>query len=380
MGNLNMNWRRTALLFAGWTLVSVIFAAISYAAAIGENNKEFGFIAALRLNLVQFYLWAILSPLLFRFSRRFPIEFRPLNFRNLLLYFPAVISFAGVHQTIHLAVLWSITPRWRQRFPALIDCYRSYFGFGFYNDLIIASLIVIAVHALLYYQNFRASELAQSSLKTQLAQSQLKALKMQLHPHFLFNTLHSISSLVLEDPPKANSMIARLGDFLRLTLDNSDQQLVSLKQETEFLRCYLEIEQVRFGDRLTVAFELEPQTLSAQVPHLILQPVVENAVQHGIAPRATRGHITIEARRLNSLLRLEVRDNGPGITSNGISLGMKGVGLSNVRARLDQIYGSDFRFELMNSRDGGLAVVMEIPFQREANFSMGDSKHEERAD
>jgi sensor histidine kinase YesM len=380
MGNLNMNWRRTALLFAGWTLVSVIFAAISYAAAIGENNKEFGFGAALRLNLVQFYLWAILSPFLFRFSRRFPIEFRPLNFRNLLLYFPAVISFAGVHQTIHLAVLWSITPRWRQRFPALIDCYRSYFGFGFYNDLIIASLIVIAVHALLYYQNFRASELAQSSLKTQLAQSQLKALKMQLHPHFLFNTLHSISSLVLEDPPKANSMIARLGDFLRLTLDNSDQQLVSLKQETEFLRCYLEIEQVRFGDRLTVAFELEPQTLSAQVPHLILQPVVENAVQHGIAPRATRGHITIEARRLNSLLRLEVRDNGPGITSNGISLGMKGVGLSNVRARLDQIYGSDFRFELMNSRDGGLAVVMEIPFQREANFSMGDSKHEERAD
>ncbi len=368
MGNLNMNWRRTALLFAGWTLVSVIFAAISYAAAIGENNKEFGFVAALRLNLVQFYLWAILSPLLFRFSRRFPIEFRPLNFRNLLLYFPAVISFAGVHQTIHLVVLWSITARWRQRFPALIDCYRAYFGFGFYIDLIIASLIVIAVHALLYYQNFRASELAQSSLKTQLAQSQLKALKMQLHPHFLFNTLHSISSLVLEDPPKANSMIARLGDFLRLTLDNSDQQLVSLKQETEFLRCYLEIEQVRFGDRLTVAFELEPQTLSAQVPHLILQPVVENAVQHAIAPRATRGHITIEARCLNSLLRLEVRDNGPGITSNCVSLGMKGVGLSNVRARLDQIYGSDFRFELVNSRDGGLAVVMEIPFQREANF------------
>jgi two-component system LytT family sensor kinase len=368
MSNLNMNWRRTALFFAGWTLVSVIFAAISYAAAIGENNKEFGFVAALRLNLVQFYLWAILSPLLFRFSRRFPIEFRPLNFRNLLLYFPAVISFAGVHQTIHLAVLWSITPRWRQQFPALIDCYRAYFGFGFYIDLIIASLIIIAVHALLYYQNFRASELAQSSLKTQLAQSQLKALKMQLHPHFLFNTLHSISSLVLEDPPKANSMIARLGDFLRLTLDNSDQQLVSLKQETEFLRCYLEIEQVRFGDRLTVAFELEPQTLSAQVPHLILQPVVENAIQHAIAPRATRGHINIEAKRLNSLLRLEVRDNGPGIASNVYLPAAEGVGLNNVRARLDQIYGSDFRFELMNARDGGLAVVIEIPFQREADF------------
>ncbi|HMH02850.1 MAG TPA: histidine kinase [Candidatus Udaeobacter sp.] len=371
MSNLRIHWRRAMLLFGGWTLVSIIFAAISYAAAIGENNKEFGFVAALRLNLVQFYLWAILAPLLFKFSRRFPIEFRPLNLRNLLLYFPAVISFAGIHQTIHLAVLWSITPRWRQQFPALINCYRSYFAFGFYIDLIIASLIVVAVHAILYYQNFRASELAQSSLKTQLAQAQLRALKMQLHPHFLFNTLHSISSLVLEDPQKANSMIARLGDFLRLTLENSNQQLVSLKEEAEFVRCYLEIEQVRFGDRLTVAFELEPQTLSAQVPHLILQPVVENAIQHAIAPRATRGHIKIAAKRLNSSLRLEVRDNGPGITSNSDLPGTERVGLSNVRARLHQIYGSDFRFELMNAGGEGLTVVMEIPFQLEGILEHG---------
>jgi two-component system LytT family sensor kinase len=154
---------------------------------------------------------------------------------------------------------------------------------------------------------------------------------------------------------------------LRLTLENSDQQLVSLKEETEFLRCYLEIEHVRFGDRLTLAFELEPQTLSAQVPHLILQPVVENAIKHAIAPRATRGHIDIEAKRLDSLLRLEIRDNGPGIASNGDLLGIEGLGLSNVRARLHQIYGSDFRFELMNATDGGLTVVMEIPFQREAD-------------
>jgi len=249
-----------------------------------------------------------------------------------------------------------------------MDCYRAYFAFGFYIDLIIALLIVIAVHALLYYQNFRASELAQSSLKTQLAQAQLRALKMQLHPHFLFNTLHSISSLILEDPPKANSMIARLGDFLRLTLENSDQQLVTLKQETEFLRCYLEIEQVRFGDRLTVAFELEPQTLSAQVPHLILQPVVENAIQHAIAPHAKRGRINIEAKRLNTLLQLEVRDNGPGIPSNGDLPAKKGVGLNNVRTRLHQIYGSNFRFDLTNAGDGGLTVVIEIPFRAEADL------------
>ena len=374
MSNPKLNWRRAGSLFIGWTLVSIIFAGISYAAAIGENNKEFGFVSALRLNLVQFYLWAILTPFVFRFSRRFPIELRPLNVRNLMLYFPALISFAGIHQVIHLAVLWSITQRWRQRYPALIDCYRAYFAFGFYIDLIIALLIVIAVHALIYYQNFRASELAQSTLKTQLADAQLRALKMQLHPHFLFNTLHSISSLVLEEPSKANSMIARLGDFLRLTLDNSDQQLVTLKEEAEFLRCYLDIEQVRFGDRLTVAFELEPQTLSAQVPHLILQPVVENAIQHAIAPRAARGHINIKAKRFDSSLRLEVRDNGTGITSKTDLLGAEGVGLSNVRARLHQIYGSDSHVELSNASNGGLIVVMEIPFQREADSRSDHSK------
>src|SRR6266513_436073 len=285
MGYLKTNWRRAAFVFGGCTLGSFICAAVSYAAAVGENNKEFDFVSALRLNLVQFYLWAILSPLIFRFSRRFPIELRPLNLRHLFLHFPAIVSFAGIHQIIHLAVLWFITPHLRRQFPALIDCYRAYFAFGFYIDLIIASLIVVAVHALLYYQNFRASELAQSSLIAQLAQAHLSALNMQLHPHFLFNTLHSLSSLVLEDPPKANSMIARLGDFLRLTLDHSDQQLVTLKDETEFVRCYLDIEQVRFGDRLKVAFEMEPMTISAQVPHLILKPVVENAIQHAVAPR-----------------------------------------------------------------------------------------------
>src|SRR5438552_13097471 len=360
MGNFKTNWRRAGLLLGGWTLVSVIFASISYAAAIGENNKEFGFVSALRLNLVQFYLWAILSPLLFRFSRRFPIEFRPLNLRNLLLYFPALISFAGIHQVIHLAVLWSITPRLRRQFPDLIDCYRAYFGFGFYIDLIIASLIIIAVHALVYYQNFRASELAQSSLKARLAQAQLKALKMQLHPHFLFNTLHSISSLVLEDPPKANSMIARLGDFLRLTLDHSDEQLVTLKEEIEFLRCYLEIEQVRFGNRLKVDFEIEPATLTAEVPHLILQPVVENAIQHAIAPRPTPGYINVEAKRTDDCIRLEVKDSGSGFSGAVDTLDGPGVGLRNLRARLEQLYGSQYSFEIISRPEGGVTVTMQL--------------------
>jgi two-component system, LytTR family, sensor kinase len=366
MSNQKTSWRRPTLLFVTWTLIGLVFAAVSYGVALSQNDKRFGITAALKLNLVLFYLWGVFSPLILRFCRRFRVEFRRLSIRNLTVHVPAVVLFAAVHETLLLAILWSITASARGERATLTDYYARHFGYGFYIDLIIASLIVIGAHALLYYDDFRASELQQSSLKTELAQAQLRALKMQVHPHFLFNTLHSISSLVLEDPPKANSMIARLGDFLRLTIENSEQQLVTLKEETEFLRCYLDIEQVRFGDRLTVAFALEPQTLSAQVPHLILQPVVENAIQHAIAPRAARGHINIEAKRLDSLLRVTVSDNGPGIISNAIAPAKKCVGLTNVRTRLQQIYGSDFRFELTNGGNGGLTVVMEIPFQREA--------------
>jgi len=339
MGNLKTNWRRAALLFVAWTLVGLVFAAVSYGVALSQNDKRFGIAASLKLNLVLFYLWGVFSPLILRFCRRFRIEFRRLSIRNLTVHVPAIVLFAAVHETLLLAILWSITPSTRGELTTITDYYARHFGYGFYIDLIIASLIVIGAHALLYYDDFRTGELQQSSLKAQLAQAQLRALKMQVHPHFLFNTLHSISSLVLEDPPKANSMIARLGDFLRLTLDHADHELVTLKEDPEFLRAYLDIEQVRFGDRLKVTFEMEPMTLSAQVPHLILQPVVENAIQHAVAPRTAQSHIDIKAQRLDGLLKLEVKDNGPGIASKGDLLEPRGVGLNNVRARLHQVYG-----------------------------------------
>jgi len=361
MSNLKINWRRAALLFVTWTLVGLVFAAVSYGVALSQNDKRFGIAASLKLNLVLFYLWGVFSPLILRFCCRFRVEFRRLSIRNVTVHVPAIVLFAAVHETLLLAILWFVTPSARGELATLTGYYARHFGYGFYIDLIIASLIVIGAHALLYYDDFRTSELQQSALKAQLAQAQLRALKMQVHPHFLFNTLHSISSLVLEDPPKANSMIARLGDFLRLTLDHVDHELVTLKEETEFLRAYLDIEQVRFGDRLKVAFEMEPMTLSAQVPHLILQPIVENAIQHAVAPRTAQSHIDIKAQRLDGLLRLEVKDNGPGIASNLLEL--RGVGLNNVRARLNQVYGSNFRFELTNGAEGGLTVTMEIPFR-----------------
>jgi LytS/YehU family sensor histidine kinase len=160
-------------------------------------------------------------------------------------------------------------------------------------------------------------------------------------------------------------MIARLGDFLRLTLDNSGAQEVSLQKELEFLKCYLEIERIRFQDRLTVNMEVEPQALDARVPNLILQPIVENAIKHGISPRAAPGRIDIRVKRENGLLLMQVEDNGRGINSNGkgVRIIKEGLGLANTRARLEQLYGASYRFDLRNVDEGGFIVTMEIPWK-----------------
>jgi two-component system, LytTR family, sensor kinase len=186
---------------------------------------------------------------------------------------------------------------------------------------------------------------------------------MQLHPHFLFNTLHSISALLHSDVDSARRMIVRLGDFLRQTLDNAGTQEVTVQQEMDFLKGYLEIERIRFQDRLTVNVDVEPQALDVKVPNLILQPIVENAIRHGIAPRSSPGLIEIQVKCRNGALRIEVRDNGPGLPMNhsSIKLFKGGLGLANTRARLDQLYGAAHRFELENNASGGLTVILEVP-------------------
>jgi sensor histidine kinase YesM len=219
-----------------------------------------------------------------------------------------------------------------------------------------------------------------SELRTQLAQAQLRALKMQLHPHFLFNTLNSISALLHRDAEAADQRVARLGDFLRLTLENSGDQEVTLEQELAFLRCYLEIEIVRH-DRLSVETDIEPQTLSALVPNLILQPLVENAIRHGISRQSAPGRLSIRAARRHGRLWLQVEDNGPGLSLVGeagahapggddddlLARTLEGgVGLANTRARLEHLYGADGRLTLARATPRGMLVTLEIPFQVEA--------------
>jgi two-component system, LytTR family, sensor kinase len=186
---------------------------------------------------------------------------------------------------------------------------------------------------------------------------------MQIHPHFLFNTLNSISALLHKDVEMADRMIARLGDFLRMTLKRSDAQTIDFGQELEFLRCYLDIEHIRFQDRLIVEMEVEPQTLDVMVPNLILQPIVENAIRHGIARQTNSGRITIRAFKENDRLIMQVEDNGPGLRSNHNPNGnlSGGIGLSNTRARLEQFYGEDYELDIANSAGLGVIVTLDIP-------------------
>ena len=195
-----------------------------------------------------------------------------------------------------------------------------------------------------------------------LTRAELQNLKMQLHPHFLFNTLHTISVLMMRNVTAANRMLIRLSDLLRITLDNAGAQEVTLKQELDFLNGYLEIEQTRFHDRLTVNRDIDPATLDVMVPNLLLQPLVENAIRHGISTRADAGLIEIRSRREADRLVIEISDNGQGLPGNV----KKGVGLANTEARLEQLYGNSHSFALLPAPSGGLLVRIVIPIHEDS--------------
>ena len=251
-----------------------------------------------------------------------------------------------------------------------ISAFRD-FQYVFYNldrQLCIYWLLILVSHVLNYYNSYKKGRLQAAQLRTELVQSQLEALKMQVHPHFLFNTLHSISALLNKDVGAARSMIMRLGDFLRLTLENAGTQEVTLQQEMEFLNGYLEIERVRFQDRLTTLVNVDPLMLDIPVPNLILQPIVENAMRHAIATHSDCGRIEITAAARNGALRIQVKDNGPGLPVDQDCVHLrKGLGLANTRARLERLYGADHLFELTNDPAGGLIVTLEIPRERKTS-------------
>jgi sensor histidine kinase YesM len=349
--------------FALWTLLGLFFATQSYIGYAYISKSQASWTQAISLALSEWYLWGLLSVLILALAKRFQIESGRWK-SSLLIHLTISILFAIAHLAFYSCLVpfigWSQTSRFSP-----LQLFQSFFIFKFHPNVLTYWAIVGVSHALDYYRQYQERKLRAAHLETQLAQAQLQALKMQLHPHFLFNALNAIQALIHEDPEAADRMIARLSDLLRISLESEHHQEVTLQQELEFLHRYLEIEQIRFQDRLTVEFNIAPDTLAERLPHLILQPVVENAIRHGVALRSTQGKIEISAKKEKDFLKIRVRDNGPGLPKDTKILLAGGVGLVNTRSRLRQMYGDAQDMQLENSDDGGVIATLAIPLQRD---------------
>lgn len=312
------------------------------------------------LNLGYWYSWALLSPIVLWLSWRFPLEKAtwhlslPTHVIGVFLVTTAHIAMSVATRMLTYWAMGDTSGSWR------IEAQRMFF-LNFDWEMMTYWAIVGLSHSLVYQREAQARALNASHLETRLVEAQLQSLQRQLQPHFLFNTLNTISALMHRDVEAADAMIARLSDLLRISLQTTGVQEVPLKDELDFLAKYLEIEQTRFRDRLTVVFDVAPDTLDALVPNLILQPLVENAIKHGIGPRPSPGTITIRSRLVGQTVELNVQDDGVGMSAARLSDFNRGVGLSNTRSRLEHLYGSLHRFEFRRPGTGGLLVSIVIP-------------------
>jgi signal transduction histidine kinase len=351
-GGRSQRWTRLAFIWGVWALVGLFFSSQIYV-YFARTQRAVPLWRALAWQMTATLVFALSTPMVLWLARRYPFG-RAAWRRPLAVHLVAGTAISAAWAAYHIVIDYAFNGGLRNL--ELSNVPRVIFV-NLDKELLVYWIIVVVSHAVDYYQRYREGELRAS-------QAQLHALKMQLHPHFLFNALHSISALVHTDPEAADKMIARLGDFLRLTLDTAAAQEAPLSQEIEFLNCYLEIERIRFRDRLTTRIDVDPQALECRVPNLILQPIVENAIRHGVAPRTGPGRVEVRAERRGGSLRLQVRDNGRGLPETAACATKGGgVGLSNTRARLRQLYGASYSFEMENDPAGGAVVTLEIPFR-----------------
>lgn len=344
-------WARDLLVLAAFTMVGLFFASRTYILYNSYPDNSITWAEAVRPALVDWYLWAALAPIIAWLAFRHPIE-RGRSVRAVTIH---VLAGAAV------AMAKVALDNWVGRPLSGLD--PGDFGrqvwMSFHPNLMTYGVIVGLVHAVHFYRRFRERELRATQLEARLARTRLQVLRMQLQPHFLFNTLHAIGTLMHRDVDAAERMLARLSDLLRITIEDWGAHEVPLKAELEFLERYLEIERTRFADRLTVSMDIDPSALDLAVPRLILQPIVENAIRHGIAPRAGPGRIEISAERSNGLLHLSVRDDGIGLARTVDD--SEGLGLANTRARLEELYGSGNLLAITDRPEGGVEVRLTIP-------------------
>jgi two-component system, LytTR family, sensor kinase len=352
-----------------WTAIALCQAAQYYFFPDPDDGPVTG-PRALGLGFGLWYTWGLLGLIAFRLSRRFSPE------RNrwpnwLALHMASCLGFAAVKIFIDYPIIKGLyCPRPDDlTFPVFV---RMGFSGPFLRFILYYWALIAVSHALDYYGKYREGQLRAAQLEAGLTRARLHLLKTQLQPHFLFNTLNAISALLHVDADAADRMLARLGDLLHLALEDFAVQEAPLTRELEIARSYLEIEQGRLGPRLIVDWNIAAEACDAWVPTFLLQPLIENAVRHGIAARIEPGCIEIHARRKGAELHLEVRDDGPGLLPGGEESG--GVGLANTRARLRHLYGTAQRLELANLPRGGCVARIVLPFREPAGESSSTTK------
>jgi len=351
-------WLAWVLTFVGATLLVLAVAGQSY--IFDATMRDQGgppLLRRMRWPLIWWYIWAMLAPLIYVLARRFP--FTQATWRkSVFVHIGGCTLFFCLH--VFGQVTAMLLPAYQDVHDTLIEAVKYHILTSLYLNLLVYGIIVAVAHTVLFYQRYRRRELGAVQLESELARARLQALKTQLHPHFLFNTLHSISTLMYRDVEAADRMLARLSELLRLTLESSDAQEVSLHDEISMLEKYLEIEKIRLGERLTVDFDIDPALDDVLVPNLVLQPIVENAVKHGIAPRSAPGRIEVRAWAEDGRLHLRVSDDGLGLPEPPSRLAT-GIGLSNVRARLNHLYGE--AVSMRASHPTGLIVDLTLPLR-----------------
>jgi len=356
---------RLRLIFGVATALGLFsaFQAYYYVSTFSPRPDPIGILLALNFN--YWYSWAVLTPAILWLSRRCPLE-RGRLWRHV----PAHIAGVFVATLAHVSLvtlgrggIGYLHPLpggdWQTQFQRM-------FFLNFDFEMATYWAIVGLSHALRYHYEAQARALTASRLETRLVEAQLQTLQRQIQPHFLFNTLNTVSALMHRDVEAADAMIARLGDLLRQSIETVDVQEVALAHELDFLRKYVDIEHARFQDRLTVTFDIDPDTEDCPVPNFLLQPLVENSIRHGIGPRPGPGHVLVRAERAGAVLRIEVRDDGVGMDAARLSDLEHGVGLSNTRSRLAHLYGERHRFVVTSPPQGGLSVLIEIPVDEPA--------------
>lgn len=347
-----------ALAFGFWTMLALSYAASSVLGGISEGHPVSWF-RALSWNLIDFYLWMALTPLVSRLGRA-GAQGWP---RFWAVHIPCSVLVATLQSAVMLVLFfWWCGPNPNNNVRTLVDFLHTEGVYKFHLALLTYWMMLVVLRGMASWRSLRDERFRNAKLETRLAQSQLQVLRMQLQPHFLFNTLNAISALTLADPAQAKLMIARLSDFLRLTLEERHAQQVPLSREMQFLESYLGIQQVRFQDRLVTQLDIG-DTGRAMVPSLILQPLVENALRHGLLAKTDGGALHIMARRIDDELHVCVEDDGLGLPAAGA---VEGVGLSNTRARLQAMFGDKASMALSSRADGGTRVALRLPFVESA--------------